>query len=73
MAGKKVDDWIDASRKAGILQLRIVHGKGIGVLRETVHARLRRRADVEGFRLGGEGGGGWGATLVSLKEPGDEL
>jgi uncharacterized protein (TIGR00290 family) len=71
--GDLVDDWIDASRKEGILQLRIVHGKGIGALRETVHARLRRRADVTGFRLGGEDGGGWGATLVSLKEPGDEL
>lgn len=65
--GDLVDDWIDASRAAGLRHLRIVHGKGIGALRETVHARLRRRADVAGFRLGGEGGGGWGATLVDLE------
>lgn len=71
--GHLVDDWIDASRAAGLTQLRIVHGKGIGALRETVHARLRRRADVAGFRLGGSGGGGWGATLVELKDPGGEL
>jgi uncharacterized protein (TIGR00290 family) len=71
--GDLVDDWIDASRAAGLTQLRIVHGKGIGALRETVHARLRRRADVARFRLGGEGGGGWGATLVDLKEPGRDL
>jgi uncharacterized protein (TIGR00290 family) len=70
--GDLVDDWIDASRAAGLTRLRIVHGKGIGALRETVHARLRRRADVAGFRLGGEGGGGWGATLVDLTEPGHD-
>jgi uncharacterized protein (TIGR00290 family) len=68
--GDLVDDWIDASRAAGLTHLRIVHGKGIGALRETVHARLRRRGDVAGFRLGGDGGGGWGATLVDLIEPG---
>jgi uncharacterized protein (TIGR00290 family) len=71
--GDLVDDWIDASRAAGLTRLRIVHGKGIGALRETVHARLRRRADVARFRLGGEGGGGWGATLVDLAEPGRDL
>lgn len=65
--GDLVDDWIDASRSAGLRQLRIVHGKGIGALRETVHARLRRRKDVASFRLGGEGGGGWGATVVELE------
>jgi uncharacterized protein (TIGR00290 family) len=71
--GDLVDDWIDASRAAGLTRLRIVHGKGIGALRETVHARLRRRTDVAGFRLGGAGGGGWGATLVDLTEPGRDL
>lgn len=65
--GDLVDDWIDASRAAGLRHLRIVHGKGIGALRATVHARLRRRADVATFRPGGEGAGGWGATLVDLK------
>lgn len=65
--GDLVDDWIDACRLEGLTSLRIVHGKGIGALRETVHARLRRRADIAAFRPGGEGGGGWGATLVDLK------
>ena len=46
------------------------HGKGIGALRDTVHARLRRRDDVEHFQLGGEGAGGWGATLVRLRSSG---
>jgi uncharacterized protein (TIGR00290 family) len=65
--GDLVDDWIDACRREGLTRLRIVHGKGIGALRATVHARLRRRADIAGFRPGGEGGGGWGATLVDLE------
>jgi dsDNA-specific endonuclease/ATPase MutS2 len=54
-----------------VLQVRIVHGKGIGALRETVHARLRRRDDVLEFGLGGAGAGSWGATLVRLRPPGD--
>lgn len=61
-----VDEYLDACRERGILQVRIAHGKGIGALRETVHATLRRREDVAGFRLDSESGGGWGATLVTL-------
>jgi len=64
--GDLVDDYLDEARQQGVLQVRIVHGKGIGALRDTVHARLRRRGDVAHFALGGEGAGGWGATLVRL-------
>lgn len=64
--GDLVDDYLDACAERGLTQVRIVHGKGIGALRETVHARLRRRDDVRGFGPGGEGRGGWGATLVDL-------
>jgi dsDNA-specific endonuclease/ATPase MutS2 len=49
--------------------VRIIHGKGTGALRETVHARLRRLPLVESFRLGDETSGGWGATLVRLRPP----
>jgi len=62
-----VTDYLDACRERGILDVRIVHGKGTGALRETVHALLRRRDDVESFRLAGEGRGEWGATLVRLR------
>jgi len=62
-----VGDYLDACREKGILDVRIVHGKGIGALRETVHAVLHRRDDVESFRLAGEGRGEWGATLVRLR------
>ncbi len=65
--GDLVDDYLDTCRAQGVLQVRIVHGKGIGALRETVHARLRRRDDVLEFGLGGAGAGSWGATLVRLQ------
>ena len=62
-----VRDYLDAAWEKGLRRLRIVHGKGVGNLRRTVHAVLERRADVESFRLAGEDGGGWGATLVRLR------
>ena len=62
-----VPDYLVACRERGILQVRIVHGKGTGQLRRTVHAVLDRLEDVESYRLGGTGEGSWGATLVFLK------
>ena len=64
--GRLIPDYLDACREAGITDVRIIHGKGTGTLRETVHAVLRRRTDLIGFRLGDETSGGWGATLVTL-------
>lgn len=66
-----VPDYLEACREKGIFEVRIVHGKGIGALRTTVHAILDRHPDVLGYRLGGPGGGEWGATIVTLK-PYDE-
>ncbi len=69
-----VPDYLTECRKKGILQVRIIHGKGIGALRETVHAMLSRMPEVASFRLAGEEAGGWGATIVILKKnPGDAL
>ena len=59
-----VRDYIEECRNRGIMQVRIIHGKGIGTLREIVHATLSRMPEVESFRLAGEEGGGWGATIV---------
>ena len=65
--GSLVPEWLGACAEAGLRELRIVHGKGIGALRQTVHAILARDPRVESFRVAGEDGGGWGATLVKLK------
>ena len=59
--------YLDECRRRGILSVRIVHGKGIGNLRRTVHAILERLPEVAAFRLAGSEAGGWGATLVALR------
>jgi DNA-nicking Smr family endonuclease len=66
-----VRDYLEECRERGILEVRIVHGKGVGTLREIVHGQLRKIPWVRSFRLGGMGGGSWGATLVDL-EPEEE-
>ena len=67
-----VPDYLEECRARGILQVRIVHGKGIGALRETVHAALKKIPYVTDFKLGGPSGGSWGATIVTLAPP-DQL
>ncbi len=66
---KLIPDYLSACRERGILQVRIIHGKGTGALRRTVHALLERIDEVELFRPAGEDAGGWGATIVLLKPP----
>lgn len=62
-----VGDYLDDCIERGIFRVRIVHGKGIGVQRERVHALLRERDDVVAFGLCGESGGSWGASWVELR------
>ena len=62
-----VPDYIDECRKRGILDVRIIHGKGMGIQRQIVHSLLEKNPYVEWFGLAGESAGGWGATLVRLK------
>ena len=44
--GDLVPTYLAECRERGMLQVRIIHGKGIGALRETVHAILRRMPEV---------------------------
>ncbi|HEX8960554.1 MAG TPA: Smr/MutS family protein [Geobacteraceae bacterium] len=62
-----VPAYLVACRDKGIYEVRIIHGKGKGELRRTVHAILARLDLVASFGLAGEDGGGWGATLVRLR------
>lgn len=59
-------EYLAECRKRGILEVRVVHGKGIGQLRQTVHAVLARQPQVLSFALAGEAYGGAGATIVRL-------
>ena len=67
-----IPDYLAACRERGIYQVRIIHGKGIGNLRRTVHAILARRPEVVSLTLDHPEYGGWGATIVHLRRPGAE-
>ncbi len=62
-----LESYLTECTQAGRRDVRIIHGKGTGTLRETVHKWLRHSPQVAGFRLGDARSGGWGATLVTLK------
>jgi DNA-nicking Smr family endonuclease len=62
-----IPEYLWACRNRGILQVRIIHGKGSGTLRRTVQALLARLPEVVSFHAAGEEAGGWGATVVLLK------
>ncbi len=59
--------WLDECRAHGFLEVRLIHGKGTGSLRATVHAFLRRSPLVISFRAGNEFTGSWGATIATLR------
>ncbi len=65
--GELVPDYIGLCLEKDIRRIRIIHGKGIGTLRETVHALLRKDARVSNFQLADQNEGGWGATIAWLE------
>jgi len=62
-----VDEYLAAAGDAGLREVRLIHGKGIGVRRAEVRRRLGSRADVEAFFDAPPERGGMGATVVVLK------
>lgn len=66
-----VRDYLTECRARGILQVRIIHGKGTGALRETVHATLEKIEFVRSFKLAGDRSG-WGATIAVLSSSSGE-
>ena len=63
-----LQDYLSACREKGIFEIRVIHGKGTGTLRKTVHSLLEKMPEVVSFRTAPEDAGGWGATLVQLKQ-----
>lgn len=60
-------DYFEACRARGILEVRVVHGKGTGILKARVLVLLDRLDVVASHRPAGVDAGGWGATLVTLR------
>ena len=65
--GELIPAYLAECGALGLRDVRIVHGKGIGTLRTTVHALLQRSPHVQTYRLGDAHSGSWGATIVTLR------
>ena len=63
----ELDNYIDNAILSGLETIRIIHGKGTGVLRKNVQAHLRHHKNIESFRLGTFGEGENGVTIATLK------
>jgi dsDNA-specific endonuclease/ATPase MutS2 len=62
-----VEAYLEEARSMGLKNLRIIHGRGIGVQRRTVRAVLARTTFVASYADAPPEAGGWGATIVSLR------
>lgn len=65
-ASDAVNEYINVCAQKGILEVKIIHGKGKGILRRTVEAALGKHPLVQSFNQD-PGPSGWGATIVFLK------
>ena len=65
--GYAVSEFLEEAVSRGMRCVRIVHGKGLGVLREALRMDLPARAEVLGFVEAPPAQGGAGAVLVLLK------
>ena len=62
-----VEEYIRCCVEKKIPLVRIIHGKGIGVQRDRVHAFLKQSPLVISYRLDSQGPSGWGATIAELR------
>lgn len=62
-----VEEYLRECQRAGFAEVRLIHGKGIGVQRNIVRAVLEKHPAVLSYRDAPAEAGGWGATLVVLK------
>ena len=64
-----VEEYLAEAHRLGLTALRIIHGRGIGVQRETVRAVAARTPFVLDYRDAPAEAGGWGATVITLRPP----
>ncbi len=62
-----LDLYLDSAMRSNLPQVRIIHGKGTGVLRSAVHAQLRKNKHIKSFRLGVYGEGEDGVTIAEFR------
>jgi len=62
-----VEAYLEEALEAGFTEVRLIHGRGIGVQREIVRSLLARHPAVADFFDAPPGRGGWGATVVRLR------
>jgi dsDNA-specific endonuclease/ATPase MutS2 len=62
-----VEEYLREAHRLGFRSVRIIHGKGVGVQRETVRKVLERTPFVEHYTDAPPEAGGWGATVATLK------
>ena len=60
-------EYLTVARERGLRQVRLIHGRGIGVQRANVQSLLGTLDWVESFHDADHSGGGWGATVVLLR------
>lgn len=67
-ATRRLEKYLDGAFVEGVRQIRVIHGKGAGVLRKAVHAYLASHPLVQGFHLAEVNQGGSGATIAVLQD-----
>ena len=68
-----LENYFDECIKAGILSVRVIHGKGKGIQKKQVHRILQKNPQVKSFKDAPPEAGGWGATLVELMPQADKI
>ncbi len=63
-----VDAYLEEASKKGFTEVRLIHGRGIGVQRDRVQKLLARHPLISGFHDAPPDRGGWGATIAYLKQ-----
>lgn len=64
----ELDKYLDDAFLSHLSPVRIVHGKGAGILRDAVHSYLKKQKHVKSYRLGSFGEGDYGVTIVEFKD-----
>jgi DNA-nicking Smr family endonuclease len=62
-----IEEYVQQCRQAGLSEVRLIHGKGTGAQRAVTRRLLANHPDVLSFADAPPEGGGWGATIVTLK------